>query len=207
MLEVNTRPKSKALYDRIREHILEGQYFPGQWLKQAELESSYDASRSEVRAALSSLSERGIVQYVKNRGFRIFNRAPEEIQEIVEMIVVLESAAAQSIIVKSEPQDIAELEELAHKFDSLISTASHAELRLTNYRFHDKLNSLCGNKLIAQTIRNLRECCVSGPFERYTTFSGLQESSREHFDIIAAIKSQDNDKLENLLRQHATHST
>tara|TARA_B100001939_G_scaffold300374_1_gene276295 strand:- start:6702 stop:7325 length:624 start_codon:yes stop_codon:yes gene_type:complete len=207
MLEVNTRPKSTALYERIRKHILEGQYFPGQWLKQADLEESYNASRSEVRAALSTLAERGIVEYIKNRGFRIFNRSPEEIREIVEMIVVLEAAAAPGIVKNATDKDIDELEKLAQKFDSLIISASHAELRLTNYRFHDMLNSLCGNNLMAQTIRNLRECCVSGPFQRYTTFSGLQESSCEHFDIVSAVRKRDAGALESLLRQHATHAT
>lgn len=207
MLEVHTRPKSKDLFDRIREHILQGHYFPGQWLKQVELESHYNASRSEVRSALSSLSERGIVEYVKNRGFRVFNRSPEEIGEIVEMITVLEGAAVHTIVNKATDEDIAELEALAERFDSLITQGSHADLRLANYRFHDKLNSLCGNKLMAQTVRHLRECCVSGPFARYTTFDGLNESSKEHYEIIALLKQKDTAKLESLLRQHTTHST
>ena len=206
MLEVHTRPKSKDLFDHIREHILQGHYFPGQWLKQAELETFYQASRSEVRAALSSLSERGIVEYVKNRGFRVFNRSPEEIREIVEMITVLEGVAAHTIVDTATKEDIAALKDLADQFENLITSGSHAELRLTNYRFHDKLNSLCGNRLMAQTIRHLRECCVSGPFERYTTFDGLKASSKEHYQIIKLLKTRDAKALEKLLKQHSSQT-
>ncbi|HET6630177.1 MAG TPA: GntR family transcriptional regulator [Woeseiaceae bacterium] len=204
---MHTRPKSRALFEAIREHILEGRYLPGQWLKQAELESTYGASRSDVRSALSSLSERGIVEYSRNRGFRVFNREPREIRDIIEMIVVLEAAAARSILGNASASDIEELEHLARKFDDLTEKGSHAELRLTNYRFHDQLNALCGNRIMADTIRHLRECCVSGPFERYTTFEGLRASSREHFEIIDALQSGDARKLKDLLRRHTTHST
>ncbi len=207
MVEVHTRPKSRVLFESIREHILEGRYFPGQWLKQAELERTYDASRSEVRAALSSLAERGIVEYTQNRGFRVFNREPGEIEDIVEMIVALEGAAAVSIARNAGPDDIAELEALARQFDDLTRKGSHAELRLANYRFHDRLNSLCGNAIMAETIRKLRECCVSGPFARYTTFEGLTASSQEHFAIIEALKAGDRERLLDLLRQHTTNST
>lgn len=207
MLEVHTRPKSKGLFDRIRQHILEGRYFPGQWLKSTELEAFYNASRSEVRAALSSLSERGIVEYVKNRGFRVFDRSQEEIDEIVEMITLLEGATAETIVARATKKDIGTLEKLADEFEDLITAGRHADLRLANYRFHNKLNSLSGNKLMTQTIGHLRECCVSGPFARYTTFDGLKASSREHYKIIELIKSKDSEGLQSLLKKHSAQST
>lgn len=203
---VHTRPKSKALFDRIRTHVLEGHFPPGHWLKQAELEETYNATRSEVRAALSSLSERGMVEYVQNRGFRIFNRSQDEISQIVEMITILEAAAADGIIRNATPAHVAELTALASEFDGLIESGSHSELRLLNYRLHSKINQLCGNDLIARTIQNLRECCITGPFGRYTSYDGLKASSREHFAIIGLIEARDVSGLSDILRSHSSHA-
>ncbi|HET7335791.1 MAG TPA: GntR family transcriptional regulator [Rhizomicrobium sp.] len=203
---VHTRPKSKALFDRIRTHVLEGHFPPGHWLKQAELEETYNATRSEVRAALSSLSERGMVEYVQNRGFRIFNRSQDEISQIVEMITILEAAAADGIIRNATPAQVAELTALANEFDGLIESGSHSELRLLNYRLHSKINQLCGNDLIARTIQNLRECCITGPFGRYTSYDGLKASSREHFAIIRLIEARDVSGLSDILRSHSSHA-
>lgn len=204
--EVHTRPKSKPVFDRLRAHVLEGHFPPGQWLKQVELEALYGATRSEIRAALSSLAERGMVEYAKNRGFRIFNRSPEEIRDIVEMITVLEAASAPGIVKVADSAAIADLSALANAFDDLIESGSHAELRLLNYRFHSQLNQLSGNSLIARTVQNLRECCISGPFGRYTSYEGLKASSREHFGIIRLIEARDAEGLAAMLREHSSHT-
>ncbi len=167
----------------------------------------YDATRSEVRAVLSSLAERGIVEYVTNRGFRVFDRTPEEINDIIEMIVALEGAAAPSMAANADDASIAELTRMAEQFDALITEGSHADLRLLNYRFHSRLNALGGNALMARTVQNLRECCISGPFGRYTTYQGLRASASEHFAIIDALKAHDGERLTQLLREHSSHTS
>lgn len=205
--EIYSRPKSKSLFDRVRAHILEGVFPPGHWLKQVELEERYSASRSEVRAALSSLADRGVVEYVHNRGFRVYDRSPEEINDIIEMIMVLEGAAAPSMVERVDAPAMARLKDLAEQFDALIAGGSHADLRLLNYQFHSELNALGANALVARTIQNLRECCISGPFGRYTTYQGLSASAAEHFEILAALRARDSVRLAQLLRDHSSHTS
>lgn len=204
--DFHTRPKSQALFEHVRARILEGHHAPGQWLKQADLEAQYSASRSEVRAVLSSLAERGVVEYIKNRGFRVYERSAEEIDEISEMIAALEGAAAAKITANATQENLNTMQELAQRFENLIRSGSLAELRIANYRFHGALIALAGNKLIARTVSNLRECCASGPENRYGTFDGLQKSNNEHHAIIEAVRDRDAVRLEELLRAHALHS-
>ena len=206
MTDGYTRPKSKALFDHIRMDILRGKHTAGKWLKQIELEEQYNATRSDVRAALSSLAERGIVEYVRNRGYRIFDRRPEEIQDIVEMIVVLEAACATAIVERATDKDIEELTALANDFNNLIESGDLAHLRLSNYHFHARLNALTSNQRMANEIRNLRECCAVIPFARYTTFEGLKESNKEHFEIIEAVKQRNAKLLASLIKKHTTHT-
>lgn len=202
--EVHTRPKSQALFEHIRAKILGGQHPAGQWLKQADLENEYGATRSEVRGALSSLAERGIVEYVKNRGFRVFSRTEEEIDEIAEMILALELAVAPQIVSNATADDIAALKKSAAYFEEMMRTGRQADLRVANYGFHGTVIDLCKNKLIAQTVKHLRECCASGPEVNYMTIAGLNKSNSEHYAIIDAIVTKDNDRLISQFTEHSS---
>lgn len=203
--DIHTRPKSREVFDKIRMHILEGEYRTGEWLKQAELEERYGATRSEVRGALSTLAERGIVEYIKNRGFQVFKRSDEDIAQISEMICVLESGMAEKIIQKAAPSDIAKVAALGEEFAALLGYGTQAELRMANYRFHAALISLCGNRVISDHVRNLRECCASGPELRYMHYEGLLQSHEEHNAMLSAIKERDVPVLQKLFVAHASH--
>lgn len=204
MHDVTTRPKSQALFESIRAKILGGQHPAGQWLKQADLEKDYGATRSEVRSALSSLAERGIVEYVKNRGFRVFSRTEEEINEIAEMILALELAAAPQIAETATAEDIETLKKSAANFEEVMRTGRQADLRVANYGFHGAVIDICGNKLIAQTVKHMRECCASGPEVNYMTMDGLQKSNSEHYAIIEAIEARDGARLIEHFKEHSS---
>ncbi|GIL39123.1 GntR family transcriptional regulator [Roseiterribacter gracilis] len=197
--------KPAQLVERIRVDILGGRYHPGQWLKQAELESHYEASRADVRNALSLLVERGLVDHAVNQGFRISDRSNDDMREIIEMIVALETAAAPMIVARATDADIAALRAIAERFETLTRSGGEVELRLTNFDFHDALNAISGNRRLAATVRTLRECSSVRPFSRYRSFDGLQASSREHFDLLAALAARDAERLAALLRGHTSH--
>lgn len=205
--EIHTRPKSQALFESIRAKILSGQHPAGQWLKQADLESEYGATRSEVRGALSSLAERGVVEYVKNRGFRVFSRTEEEINEIAEMILALELAVAEQIIQNATSEDVEALRQNAADFEEVMRSGRQADLRVANYGFHGVVIDLCGNKLIARTVKHLRECCASGPEVNYLTMDGLNKSNAEHYEIIAAIEAKDSAELTACFNKHSSFRT
>lgn len=205
MNEVHTRPKSKPVFDKIRADIVEGKFHAGQWLKQADLESRYHASRSEVRAALSTLAERGMVEYVKNRGFRIFSYSEDELNEITELLEILEVAAVPGMIQRATPAAIDELQEIALRFERGIASSNAAQLRLINYEFHQKLNRLCPNRLIARNIQSLRESFISTPFDRYMTYDGLKAASAEHLEIVSLLESGDEDALRRLIKAHVSN--
>jgi DNA-binding GntR family transcriptional regulator len=206
MQEIRTRLKPAQLVERIREDILGGRYHPGQWLKQAELDAEYDATRADVRNALALLAERGLLEHAKNQGYSIVERSSDDVREIVEMIVALETAAAPSIVARVTDADVASLRALAETFDELTRRGNEVELRLMNFEFHKCLNALSGNRRLADTVQTLRECFSVRPFSRYRTYDGLQASSREHFALVEAVAARDPVRLAELLRGHTSHN-
>src|SRR3546814_6893896 len=84
----------ESLVSRIEADLLSGHFRPGEWLKQADVESHYDANRFDVRMALLDLKARQLIEHVPNPGFRVINLSERESEEMFETSIILETAAA-----------------------------------------------------------------------------------------------------------------
>ena len=81
-------------YARLRKDILDGAFAPGTVLLETALSVRYGVSRTPVREALGRLAQDGLIER-STRGFRIKQRNPEEILEIYEARIALESRSAE----------------------------------------------------------------------------------------------------------------
>lgn len=83
------------VYNAIKENICGGRYEPGQRLNEVELARSLNVSRSPVREALRRLAADGLVVELPNRGVFVREFTPQDIQEIFDVRVLLESYCIQ----------------------------------------------------------------------------------------------------------------
>ena len=83
------------VYNAIKENICDGRYEPGQRLNEVELARSLSVSRSPVREALRRLAADGLVVELPNRGVFVREFTPQDIQEIFDVRVLLESYCIQ----------------------------------------------------------------------------------------------------------------
>src|SRR5690349_7114047 len=82
--------RARAIGKRIEHDISVGEFTPGTWLKQVDLEARYQATRMEVRQALDLLAERGLVRHLARRGYQVEAFDADRIQQIVELRAILE---------------------------------------------------------------------------------------------------------------------
>ena len=111
------------MISRIEADLLGGHFRPGEWLKQADIEASYDANRFDVRMALLDLKARQLIEHIPNRGFRVINLSEREREELVETRIILETAAATLAATRIADETIDELESLVHEFEAQMETA------------------------------------------------------------------------------------
>src|SRR5580700_1815865 len=104
--------------ERLRADLLAARYRPGEWLKQADLESTYDVNRFEVRIGLSELAARRLLEHTPNRGYRVVNPTDRERDELYEVRTCLELAAARKIVVRAKAQEIEEFANLVLAFEA-----------------------------------------------------------------------------------------
>lgn len=63
--------KSEPLLERMKRDISSSQFRRGGWLRLADLEARYGASRTEVRKALAALAALRTLEHVANYGYRV----------------------------------------------------------------------------------------------------------------------------------------
>lgn len=90
-----------SLRDRIGKSlsaaIISGELASGTLVSVPTLASQFDVSATPVREAMLDLEQRGFVESVRNKGFRVTEVSEQDLREIVELRQLLEAPAMRSL--------------------------------------------------------------------------------------------------------------
>ena len=78
------------IYSTLFDRIITGEYPAGTKLKQEDIATEFNISRSPVRTVLQQLDQDGLVQLSPNKGARVLPFTADEIEEIYEIRKSLE---------------------------------------------------------------------------------------------------------------------
>lgn len=99
-------------YARLRAELIARTHAPGTVLLETTLSARYGVSRTPIREALTRLEQDGLLERVV-RGYRVRTATPEDIMELYEARIALESAAAASAALRRTDLDLARLTHLS----------------------------------------------------------------------------------------------
>jgi DNA-binding GntR family transcriptional regulator len=201
-VEITKVRRSDEVAEIIARDIRSGALSTGTWLKQVDIERRYQASRADVRRALEILLQRRLVEQIPERGFYV--PAPDERrqQELREIRVTLETSMADSIVANANIETLAELSELAERFDYAVENGSVADRYKTNQTFHVALANLCANRELIKLVVDMRGYVPASPMSQWPDMARARLSSREHFEMIESIRRRESDELKRLFRAH-----
>jgi len=202
---MNEEPESagtRDVTDFILQDILAGVLLPGTWLKQIDLERRYKCTRPEVRRALDRLAQKRLVEHVPNRGYHVYEPDGRRAEEVSEIRIILETAIAATIVSNAAADEIARLRTLADHFDLMVLNGTMLELYEANLAFHRQLLTLGGNIELVDLITEIRQRTSSAPVSQWRTRARVEQSGREHHQMIDAIAAGNVEKLKELVRQH-----
>ncbi len=187
--------------DRIADDLRAGEFPPGTWLRQIDLQERYGVSRSTIRRSLETLAMRRIVQYELNRGYRVHPLDDEDTFNALELRAVLESGFAPQIVRNATDEEIAALDQLARKF-SEASTDVRRDLYAVNLEFHEALLRCARNPQLIPLVEELRIRTSPAPVSQWIDPAQIKSSSDEHFAIVAALRARQAEALRVLVVAH-----
>ncbi|MEI4482482.1 MULTISPECIES: GntR family transcriptional regulator [unclassified Phyllobacterium] len=201
MEKVRTR-RSDEVAELIAKDIRSGTLSTGTWLKQADVEQRYRASRADIRRALEILLQRRLVEQIPERGFYVPMPDQRRQRELREIRVTLETSMAESVVANRDTAKLKALHEAAQRFEEAIEKGGIAERYETNQVFHVALANFCSNQELIKLVIDLRGYVPASPMSQWPDMARARKSAREHFEIIEAIARGDIADLKRLLSIH-----
>jgi DNA-binding GntR family transcriptional regulator len=196
----------RVVADRLARDVQAGLLPPGTWLKQIDLETRYGQGRSDVRRALDELVARRLVQHVLNRGYRVFELAPEQITQLIDLRAVLEAAVAERIFDRADEVALTRLEALSAEFNQQVRTGTPLDQHAANLAFHMALLELCPNLELAQAVRDVRSRMPSALVYQWSTRGWIDQSILDHAAMLTALRARDRMGLRSVMVRHLRQS-
>jgi DNA-binding GntR family transcriptional regulator len=178
----------------LREAILAGALPPGLRLRQERLAGQFGTSRIPVREALRALEHEGLVTSFPYRGFTVTELDADDIEEVYELRIILESHAVRVAVPLMTDEDVVALERLYSEM--VRAQAGEAQLAARE-RFYIRLYSMAGRPRLVALIARLRQ-----EVARSLRWPTLQHAPQHHERFFEAVRAGD---AEAAAAQLATH--
>lgn len=178
----------------MREAILTAALPPGTRLRQERLADIFGTSRIPVREALRALEYEGLVTSLPYRGFSVTELDADDIEEVYDLRVLLESHAVRLAVPLITDEDLAALELLYAE----MRDAEPGDRQLAaRERFYIRLYSTSGRPRLVSLIARLRQ-----EIARSLRWPTLQHAPEHHEQFFEAIRSGDADGAVSQLASH-----
>lgn len=195
----------------IRQSLLNGEMKPGEIYSANALAKHLGTSNSPVREAMISLVHRGLLELVRNRGFRVVEMTEKDRREVYALREMVEVEAVRQLAeVGITAKQGHKLHELA--VASLTTLTDTEESNLQAYlqaddRFHLYMIGLLGNHRLEEIVNNLRDQSrINGVYHFLLEEGLLLPSAQEHIAMATAIVSRDAEKAASIMLNHLAYA-
>lgn len=192
--------------EAIRSSIVMGEIAAGQIYPVGYFESQLGVSATPIREALFDLANEGLVEVVKNKGFRISNVTDKDLIEIFELRDMLETRAIESLAGRVEDSAIAELKALAQESKARAQSGDLRGFLAIDRRFHQRLLSLVENRRLAIIVNRLRDAARVYGLPEVSETGQLVMSADEHVEMVDAIATGDQKEAREWIKHHLAHT-
>ena len=173
----------EVVLEAVREAILTNVFEPGARLRQEELADLFGTSRIPVREALRALEYEGLVRSEPHRGFTVTSLDADDVEEVYELRVLLESQAVRLALPLLTDEDIAALDVF---FKAMTESEDPDEQLAGRERFYLRLFAVAGRPRLVNLIIRLRQ-----EVARALRWPTIQSSPSHHAQFYDAVKAGD----------------
>jgi DNA-binding GntR family transcriptional regulator len=191
----------------LRAAVISGELRPGVVYSAPSLAAQFGVSATPVREAMFDLAKEGMIDVVRNKGFRVTELSDKDLDELSELRALIEVptvrrvAEARSVdpAVATRLRELAAgIEEAATRHDLIAHVALDME-------FHLGLLALAGNPHLVETVRSLRNRSRIYGLRHLAERDELVPSSQEHAQLLDLVLAGDADGAEQLMDRHIRH--
>jgi DNA-binding GntR family transcriptional regulator len=195
------RVDTQRAYDLIWEKITTLELPPGAPINDQELAEEFRMGVTPVREALKWLAHENLVEVTERHGIYVADVNVEDLQQLSEMRLSLESLSARLAAERVEPDDLVVLQAL-RKEQAAVTPEERRDLFDLDHRFHQAVAEAAHNRYLAQTLERLFGLSRRLWYLVLPHLEFLPSSVEKHLDLVEAIEGGDADRAEEIMREH-----
>ncbi len=204
MIQKKYRTKRDMIFASLKAEILSGEQKPRARLLISEVAFRYQVSEIPVREALQALVQEGLVNST-GAGFEITPLSKQDIKEIWQIRISLECLASRLAVQNISNKQIDMLEEMIDQAGPYVEAGNLDAYWKENRRFHLKIYELGENSRLLHMLNDLYDFSRRYP-SWYTKKEELENSVREHREILEAFRKRDEQLVVDLIGKHTMDS-
>ncbi|GES11312.1 GntR family transcriptional regulator [Acrocarpospora macrocephala] len=189
----------------LRGALVAGEMRPGVVYSAPVLAAQFGVSATPVREAMLDLAKEGLVEAVRNKGFRVTEMSERDLDEITELRQLIEVPTVARL---ADPARAAEFERLRPLAREIVTAAVRGDLLTyvnADLRFHLELLGMSGNAHLVEVVRDLRGRARLYGLKGLADRGVLANSAHEHLDLLDALSRGDGTAAEHIMNHHIQH--
>lgn len=201
-LDVDVGSVADRVHRALRARILAGELAPGARLHQEALSAELGVSRTPLREAIQRLASDGLVDVLPNRGARVADVKPEDMEAAYTARLVIEPAAAAMAATAATGEDVAAMRGAIDEHRAALEDAHEAFG--ANRRFHLAVMRASQNTYLLRFAETLWAGRVGMRIyeAQRNAAEFIAQDADDHAAIADAIAQGDADVAERLMREH-----
>jgi len=200
---MNTRASDTA-YAKIKDHILSGQAAPGAQLTEEQLARIAGVSRTPVREAVQRLEAELLIVRSDSKRLFVADWTDSEIEEMFALRAMIEGHAAARAATRIDPATLDRLRTISDALEAAITARPPdiAAFLQHNRHFHDLLLATARSPRLSTMLPMLVEQPVVRRTAHQYRDEDLNQSARDHRELIAAFAAHDAEWARAVMASH-----
>ena len=196
--EANLRERVER---QLRLDILSGAIEPATVFSVPALARAQGMSTTPIREALLQLTADGLLQPLRNRGFRVVDPTLEELRDLFEVRVQLETSAFAKLVGVGAGS-AGHLAALADAIAEAVASGDVPAYLAADRAFHEELLSLAGNPTLTGIVMKLRDRMRLYGIRSPEGCARQAASVPEHYRIVDLVCGRTTDDARALMTEH-----
>lgn len=204
-----TKQKSKSpnrrelAYERIKEAIRTQVLLPGEALTETRLSKLLGISRTPVREALQKLVQEGLAETAPGQAVTVATRTVQDVLDVVHIRSLLEPEQVRLATEVISAKQIDVLETVMQEMERAAQKNDLAAWSKSDAVFHNVLKEACPNKLLAETVVQLKNRVHHmANFDTQINPDRLISCTQEHRNVVNAVKAKDAKAAKAAMEEH-----
>jgi DNA-binding GntR family transcriptional regulator len=199
----NLRDRAKQ---SIRASIVAGEIEAGRVYPVSYFADKLGVSATPIREALVDLASVGLVELLRNRGFRVPEMTEADLDELFEIRMLLERPAVVKVTRQRLLRDTTAFRELASQMVEYAASGDVAAFLAADRAFHTQLVRESGNARLADIVTVVRDQARLYGLRSLAEAGQLVDSAKMHLDLLTAVEAGNGEVADELMRRHLEHT-